>query len=128
MNDFNQSEQLHLEFGEYPTMNNVPSFEQMMTKKTIVNDGGFDPHKLMINRKREETGEIQPQKQSWPERDIKTLEDFCLKYGIIGFNSGKMSPIAALALLKQKLGVIDSPAENRVTYSDSINKKILLTG
>ncbi len=128
MNDFNQSEQLHFEFSEYPTM---PSMEQVIAQRspTVIKDGAFDPHQLMLKKKLTDSGEsvdLTP-KQSWPNQDIKALEDFCLKYGIVGFNCGRMSPVAALAMLKQKLGVIE-PTENRVTYSDAMNKKMLLKG
>ena len=128
MNDFNQSEQLHFEFSEYPTM---PSMEQVIGQRspTVIKDGAFDPHQLMVKKKITDSGEsvdLTP-KHSWPNQDIKALEDFCLKYGIVGFNPGRMSPIAALSMLKQKLGVIE-PTENRVTYSDAMNKKMLLKG
>ena len=129
MNDFNQSEQLHFEFSEYPTM---PSMEQVMAQRnpTVIKDGAFDPHQLMVKKKLTDSGDsvdLTP-KQSWPNQDIKALEDFCLKYGIVGYNCGRMSPVAALAMLKQKMGVIDTPSENRVTYSDAMNKKVLLKG
>lgn len=131
------SEQLHFEFEEYPDMNsgqvtstNIPSFDTMLAKKIpSPTSSEFDPHMLMVKKRLIDSGENVSNipKQSWPEKDIKALEDFCLKYGIIGFNCGKMSPIAALAMLKQKLGVIE-PTENRVTYSDAMNQKILLKG
>ena len=129
MNDFNQSNQLHFEFDAYPTM---PSMEQVISQRipTVTKDGSFDPHQLMVKKKLTDSGESidTTPKQNYLEKDIKTLEDFCLKYGIVGFNCGKMSPIAALAMLKQKFGVIDSPVENRVTYSDVMTKKMLLKG
>jgi hypothetical protein len=127
MNDFNQTEQLHFEFSDYPEMPN--SLGQMISQRTIIKDGTFDPHQLMVKKKLTDAGDSidATPKQSWPDQDIKALEDFCLKYGIIGFNSGRMSPVAALAMLKQKLGVIE-PTENRTTYSDAMNKKMLLKG
>ena len=54
----------------------------------------------------------------WPEKDIKALSDFCKKNGIMGFDCGRMSPIAALALLKRKLGIIDNPLSERVPFGD----------
>lgn len=129
MNDFNQSDQLHFEFSEYPTMD-MTHFNGMTSQKSqVIKDGTFDPHQLMVKKKLTDSGEsvdITP-KQNWPNQDIKTLEDFCLKYGIVGFNAGRMSPIAALTMLKQKLGIIE-PTENRITYSDAMNKKTLLKG
>jgi hypothetical protein len=127
MNDFNQSEQLHFEFEEYTTMPNV---EQLIAQRspTVIKDGAFDPHQLMMKKKLTDAGAIDTTPtQSWPEKDIKALEDFCKKYGLVGFNCGRMSPIAALSMLKQKLGVIE-PTENRETYSDAMNKKMLLKG
>ena len=128
MNDFNQSEQLHFEFSEYPTM---PSMEQVIAQRspTIIKDGAFDPHQLMLKKKLTDSGESvdSTPKQSWRKPRIKALEDFCKKYGIIGFDCGLMSPIVELSMLKQKLGVIE-PTENKVTYSDVMNKKVLLKG
>lgn len=122
------------EFQEFPTMQsmttmNLPGFEQFFAQKTQVKDSSFDPHLLMVKKKLTDAGVTvdNTPKREWPEKDIQALEDFCLKYGIVGFNCGKMSPIAALAMLKQKLGVIE-PTENRVTYSDAMNKKTLLKG
>ncbi len=129
MNDFNQSEQLHFEFAEYPTAN-MPSFDSMVSQKVqVIKDGAFDPHQLMVKKKLTDAGDSvdTTPKRSWPDQDIKALEDFCLKYGIVGFNCGRMSPVAALSMLKQKLGVIE-PTENRITYSDAMNKKMLLKG
>ena len=39
------------------------------------------------------------------ENDINELESFCRKYGIIGFNCGRMSPKAALRMLKMRMGI-----------------------
>jgi hypothetical protein len=64
----------------------------------------------------------------WPEKDIKILDDFCKKHNIVGFNCGKMNPIAALALLKQKLGISDTSLQERTPYSNVMNKRILLNG
>lgn len=77
----------------------------------------------------------------WPERDIKALEDFCRQHNILGFNCGKMAPIAALALLKRKLGINDNPLTERIpftgtkpinnpnyTYTTMVAKKTLLHG
>jgi len=127
MSDFNQSEQLSFEFSEYPEMPSLLS--KVIQNKQVVSDDTFDPHKLMMKKKLTDSGVTVDNTpiQTWPEKDIKALEDFCLKYGIIGFNCGKMHPIAALGMLKQQLGVIE-PHESKVTYSDSMNKKMLLKG
>lgn len=84
---------------------------------------------------------ITDSKPDWPERDIRALTEFCKKYKILGFNCGKMSPIAALALLKRQMGVSDSPLNERIpftgtkpinnpdyTYQNMVQKKTLLHG
>lgn len=117
-----------------PTFVKMPDFNQMMAQRLNPvppppNASGFDPHKVMVNKKEMESSSSPEDVNihKWPEDDIKTLEDFCKQHGIIGFNCGRMSPIAALALLKAKLGIIDTiPVEQR--YSSEINKKSLLKG
>ena len=123
MNDFNQSEtQLTMEFEEYPELKTsiIPDFNQVISKKidTIKQNNSFDPHKLMVQKKQINDGEVEntTPKQTWLEKDMKTLEDFCKQHGIVGFNCGRMSPIAALAFLKQSLGIVDAPLEERVPY------------
>jgi len=94
----------------------------------------FDPYKLMADRKKAQDGEFTYQPvQKWPEEDIKKLEDFCKQYGILGFNCGRMPPLVALSMLKQKLGIIDSIVDNKYNInnpygSTTNNKKILLKG
>jgi hypothetical protein len=115
-----------LEFDDWPQMSsmNLPSFEQMVSQNTQApND--FDPHKLMMKKKDILDGNVFEPEQKWPEKDIKTLEEFCKKYGIVGFNCGRMSPIAALSLLRQNLGIVD---EERSTYSQTMKQKTLLMG
>ena len=123
MQDFNQSENPVLPgFEEYPdlSVSKMPDFgqflQQGLEKDRSVNPGTFDPHALMVKKKGLEKGEVEDitPKQVWPEKDVKALEDFCAKNGIMGFNCGKMSPIAAIAILKQKLGIVDGPLETRV--------------
>jgi hypothetical protein len=98
--------------------------------------GPFDPHRLMVQRKTENAGLVAGEApvQSWPEADIKRLEEFCRQHGIISFNCGTMSPIAALAMLKNKLGIPqDFPKTEgygpNYPYEQAIQKsKILLKG
>ena len=52
----------------------------------------------------------------WPAKDVKALAEFCKKNNISGFDCGRMSPIAALALLKKKLGWADNPLSERVPF------------
>ena len=122
MSDINQNNQANLPgFEEYPDMQHslMSDFNQVMTKRLgDVAPGGFDPHKLMIQKKQSESGEIEDTtpKQEWPEKDVKALEDFCAAHGILGFNCGKMSPIAAMAMLKRTMGIVDGPIEERVPF------------
>jgi hypothetical protein len=80
--------------------------------------GTVDPYKLMLQRKNQETTqEIDPSTiQKWPEADTKRLQDYCTKMGIVGFNSGRMPPLVALAMLKRQIGddYSDVPLEQRV--------------
>ena len=55
----------------------------------------------------------------WPANEVKALEEFCLKHGVVGFSCGRMSPSAALAFLKTKLGIVDAPLEERTPYGYS---------
>lgn len=117
MSDFDNTTQPNLPgFEPYPEMKHslLPDFNQVAAAK--LGSGGFDPHKLMVQRKQLETGEVLDVTpvQKWPEKDIKALEEFCAKYGILGFNCGRMSPVAALAMLKNQLGIVDGPLEERV--------------
>lgn len=128
--------------------NSMPSFEaiaaQRLQPKTATN--GFDPYKTMLNKKDMDDGKpIDTSNiQKWPEEDIKRLQDFCTKYGILGFKCGHMHPVAALSMLKTQMGIVEGPLEDRVppgyekmgtrpiynsnnTYGSSM-KKTLLNG
>jgi len=79
--------------------------------------GTFDPYEALIRKKQGETQPPDPSTiQKWPDEDVNKLQTYCQKMGIIGFNSGKMNPIAALALLKQQLGddFSNTPLEDRI--------------
>jgi len=140
MNDTNQSQPNLPGFEEYPDMkhNLLPDFGQIIQKN--VDKGTFDPHSLMVKKKEINSGEIADNisVKKWPEKDIKSLEDFCKKHGIVGFDCGLMSPVAALAMIKQRLGVVDGSLEERVPYgykkmninsnTTNTNEKVLLNG
>lgn len=135
----------------------VPDFTQLLMHRissrgketTSEPKTNFDPYKMMVNKKKSENGEPVDVSDviKWPEKDLKALNDFCKKYNILGFNCGKMSPIAALSMLKSQLGIVDAPLEERIPlgyekrgtptakynssfpYEQSINsKKTLLKG
>lgn len=104
--------------------------KRIMDKKTeqptSYKSNGFDPYKSMIDRK---NGNYVPQEdiKSWPEEDIKNLEDFCKKYGLIGVSCGKMPPSVVLHMLKQKMGVLDEKNVN-YPYQRVDNKKSIIHG
>ncbi len=110
--------------------------------------GTVDPYKLMVNRKNSSESNIIDTSKivTWPENDVKLLQDYCTKMGIVGFNSGRTPPLVALSLLKKQLGddYTNISLEERVPvgyeklgssgygsnypYTDSINKKQILHG
>lgn len=110
--------------------------------------GTVDPYQLMLKRKNAETAQVDPSTiVKWPEESIKQLQDYCTKMGIVGFNSGRMHPLAALAMLKKQFGddYTNVPLEERVPvgyekrgtpsgygpnypYSQAVNKKQILHG
>lgn len=113
---------------EFESINNrIPDLSsalaQRLAAKTgqtspIAPPGTVDPYKLMLQKKNQENvGEIDPSTvQKWPEADTKKLQDYCTKMGIVGFNSGRMPPLVALAMLKRQIGddYTDVPLEQRV--------------
>lgn len=123
-----------MENDDYTSCSKVPEFnamillQQKMSQKKV--DGKFDPHGLMV--KRHSDGNAR-EVQKWPEEDVNALETFCKKMGVVGFNCGNMSPLAALAFLKQKLGVVEDGPKSEgygpnYPYSEAMKKKILLKG
>jgi len=80
--------------------------------------GTVDPYKMMLQKKQAaESGDVIPEKiVKWPEEDTAKLQDYCKKMGVIGFNSGRMHPIAALAMLKKQFGddYTGVPLEERI--------------
>ena len=69
----------------------------------------------MIQKKQGINSEM-PEAPEWPSDQVKKLQDYCTKMGIIGFNCGRMNPIAALAMLKKQFGedFSDVPLNERV--------------
>lgn len=85
------------------------------------NMAGYDPiHALFLKRKQQQdNGENLPPIKQYSDDDIKALEEFCNKYGILACNFGNMHPKAALQMLKSKMGIIEN---------NPPTKKILLKG
>ena len=76
-----------MNFPEIPTSLNDPIFQSLVRRKQQGEDTTLPPI------------------QEFPQQDIEELESFCRKYGIIGFNCGRMNPKAALRMLKSRMGV-----------------------
>ena len=118
---------------EYPTMGNpyqcmgnYDPLPAMALKKQQAN--GYDPiHAAMVKRKqRIDNGEELelPPKEEYKNEDIKALEEFCKKHGIMAMNFGNIPPSSALRMLKSKMGIQEAP----VTPLTNNNKKSLLLG
>ena len=122
MSDINQQNLPGFEeYPDMPTAHRLPDFGQFIQsglEKAKTAPNGFDPHAAMVKRKEINSGEVvdDTPKQTWPEKDVKALEDFCKQHGIMGFDCGKMSPIAAMAMLKNMLGIVDGPLADRVPF------------
>lgn len=110
-------------FEEWPEIKHsmMPDFNQVITQRlnpiSTKISNGFDPHAMMVKKNQIDKGEVtvdEPPSVKWPEKDIKALEDFCNQHGIMGFNSGRMPPLVALAMLKDKMGFAGVPLEERV--------------
>ena len=134
----------------------IPDFSAAIAQRVSQKQGttttptptpSFDPYQAMLKRKEAETAPIDPATiKQWPEEDVKRLQDYCERMGIVGFSCGRMHPIAALAFLKEKFGgdYTDVPLEERVPsgyeklgaegygpsypYSKAIQKKQILHG
>jgi hypothetical protein len=76
-----------MNFPEIPTSLNDPIFQSLVRRKQQGEDTTLPPI------------------QEFPQQDIEELESFCRKYGIIGFNCGRMNPKSALRMLKSRMGV-----------------------
>ena len=145
---YDRQEQLEFQFSQ------PPNFSEMMARRLMGGKpveakptNGFDPYKVMVQKKESDDGKPIDTSSvvKWPEQDMKVLEDFCKKYGVLGFSCGQMSPIAAVSMLKNMLGIADGPIEQRVPpgyeklglkssynpnspYQSAIQKKDILHG
>ena len=117
MNNINNNDAQNFEIDDYqPTNVKLPDFNQFWANKlqqisnvpnySFDNKTSFDPHQLMVKRNQVEKGEVinDTPTQTWPENEIKQLEAYCNKMGIVGFNCGRMPPLVALSLLKKQYG------------------------
>lgn len=76
----------------------------------------FDAYTALVKRKREGEDTTLPPIQEYPQEDVLELESFCKKYGILGFNFGRMNPKMALRMLKSRMGIPleDNVSENKI--------------
>ena len=103
---------------EFPTL---PGFDNLLQQRIAQKNAPLpppstaDPYNLMLQRKKGEIKEIDPVTiQKWPEEDVKELEDYCRRNGIVGFAS-RMNPKLALMQLKRQVGDYSGVAlEDRV--------------
>lgn len=126
MNDFDQTINTNLSgFESYREMKHslLPDFNAVLQKRLVPTQQdlpGFDPHQLMVKKHKVETGEVAPDTTissvQWPEKDMEVLNDFCKQHNIMGFNCGRMSPISALAFLKNKIGLSDKSLSERIPF------------
>ena len=105
------------EFRELPSIENVLA-QRIAAKSSLATPKGtVDPYQQMLQKKQATDTGVDPNTiQKWPEADLKKLEEYCQKRGIVGFNPGRMPPLVALAMLKRQLGedYTDVPLEDRV--------------
>lgn len=154
-----ETKNMNDEYAPYPDVSEFLSqrlAQRIAEKQTTISNeklpppGTFDPYQVLIKKKKmEESGEIDPKtiQQKWPEEDVKKLQDYCTKMGIYGFNSGKVSPLLALAQLKKQFGddYTGVPLDDRIPegyqkrgtitpynvnfpYSEAMRKKQILHG
>lgn len=106
----------------------IPDFGAALTQRVIARSAGengtlppagtVDPYKMMLQRKQGIVPETSPVPIAieWPADQVKQLQDYCTKMGIVGFNAGRLNPIVALAMLKKQFGedFSDVPLNERV--------------
>ena len=136
---------------DFPTLPGFDSLlQQRIAQKSGVDGplpppGTVDPYQVMLQRKRDETPIDPATIQQWPESDVKELDDYCKRNGILGVSS-RMNPKLALMQLKRQLGDYSGVAlEDRVPegyersgtpnkfnanypYSEAVVKKQVLHG
>ena len=89
---------------EWPSIGRGMFGGMSMQRPTAPRVPDFDPVALMTKKKQQEDPTNSPI-VNYDINDINELESFCRKYGIIGFNCGRMHPRAALRMLKMRMGI-----------------------
>ena len=109
-------------YEEYPVINNPYENVGKYNPLSALSLTKHDPiHDMLVKRKQQrDSGEEQlPHVVEYNNEDVKALEEFCNKYGIVAMNFGRMNPQIALKMLKSKMGIQETP----VVKSDT--KKLL---
>ena len=91
------------------------------------NMGNYDPiHAMLVKRKQQHDSgeEVLEPKLEYKNEDVKALEEFCRKMGIVGFSICRMNPKTALMMLKTKMGLVENPS----TPTPKSDKQQLLYG
>jgi hypothetical protein len=137
-----------------PINSHIPDFSNTLINRITTRNNSddtvskqwVDPYRLMLQRKQGETAPIDPSVvQKWPEEDVKALEDFCRRNGIVGMSS-RQNPKLALMQLKLQIGDYSGvPLEERCPigyekvgtrpnynpnypYSEALTKKHIIHG
>lgn len=76
----------------------------------IAPPNAFDPYQALLKRKQKGEDTTLPPVAEYDPNDIYELQEFCKQHGIAGFNFGRMSPKAALKMLKARMGIKETPA------------------
>lgn len=77
----------------------------------------FDPHAMLLKRIADKKNMEQQQNivvEPYREEDVKELEMFCKKYGILGISTKTTNPRYVIMLLKKRLGLIEDKNSNKI--------------
>lgn len=96
----------------------------------------LNPHSIMVKKHRIERGEELPEipeANQWPVEDVKALQDYCQKMGIVGFSTRQSPKLALMQLQKQMGDFSNISVENRVPagyekIESNSSKKSLIRG
>ena len=98
-------QRIKVDMEEWPSIGNEMFGGMSMQRPTATRVPDFDPVALMTKKKQQQEDPNNIPVVNYDEKDINELESFCRKYGIIGFNCGRMHPRAALRMLKMRMGI-----------------------
>ena len=99
-------------YEEYPELNNPYDNMGKYDPLSALSLTKHDPiHAMLVKRKQQRDNGEEPilPAVEYKNEDVKALEEFCNKYGIVAMNFGRMNPQIALKMLKAKMGIQGSP-------------------